>query len=113
MAMLSNKWTAAIVILATAIALAVTLRTSYDLRRISQCQAEATATFQMNLKARTDLADGDREATRTLWREIAKAQPLKSEAGAARVRKAVAEYLSKQAQLDKLRNNFPDRKSVV
>lgn len=85
---------------AVSVALAVTLWTSYETRRISECQTAANQQFLMTIKTRAALADGDREAVRTLVKGFVEGKTQEEDM------KAVEEFYRSQEELDDLRDEF-------
>lgn len=102
----------ALVLIATMLALSVTLWTSYQARQTAECQADVNISFLQTLKTRSEINDGDREASRRLVVAVLPARPSgepppTDEEEQAYEQNAVEIYNTKQKRLDELREANP------
>lgn len=102
----------ALVVIATMIALSVTLWTSYEGRRVTECQSDVNISFLETLKTRSAINDGDREASRKLVEAVLPVQEsgspgLSDEEQQAVTQEAVKTYYKTQIRLDELRKANP------
>lgn len=87
-----------VVLIMAMLSLVVVLLTSYQDRVVTECQKELNSRFLTVLQERANIADGDREAIRTLVRDLVAADTEKESA------QALEKYNAANNALDKARD---------
>ena len=88
------------VVIATCIALSVTLWTSYETRKVSECQTEVNQKFLATIKSRAGFSEIDRQSMRTLVKGVINAKSNED------LQKALDDYIETQKTQDDLRAEF-------
>lgn len=89
-----------VVLIMAMISMCVVLWTSYEDRKQTQCQTNLNAQFMASLKQGRNLAEGDREAVRTLVKSLVNADTEKE------TQAALIAYDSANKALDKQRERL-------
>lgn len=95
----SNKVGVFVLVLALA-SVAQLLFFSFSMRSTVECQSQVNQAFLSTLKVRAEIADGDREAIRSLVTDITSADTD------AESEQALTKYYDRDRQLQALRNSF-------